>query len=516
MLIGVATPIASASSVTFAEFPLFASTNPGGIAAGSDGNVWFTSHFPDRVGRITPSGVVTEYPLPSPFEQPWGITAGPDGAVWFTEIGGAPQTDTAGIGRIDPSSGTITEFAQPGSHPYGITTGSDGNLWFTDILSFRISRMIPSGTVTPFPAAPQNKPLNIIAGPDGALWFTEDGIVEGGSGAIGRITTSGSLSEYILPTPAGHFSGAGDIAVGADGNLWFTWVTWDAAETAGAASSSVGRITPSGTITEFPLSSTNGWPPGGITSGPDGALWFTEVVPNAIGRLSTTGSLTAYPVPSAAALPTDVTTGPDGNLWFSEGGWNKIGKIVLSAVPTPMITSFSPGSGPVGTSVTILGVNFVGASAVTFSGVAQPSFAVDVTGTVITAAVPPGAGTGLIQVTTPYGTATSLGSFTVTTAGAHERNVTLLLRRHLVARVNVVVTDGYAACLPNMHVRIQRRISDRWRTIATDQTDANGSFIHRIPDRTGWYRAKVKDVTLANGDVCNGATSGTRHHLRRD
>jgi hypothetical protein len=164
--------------------------------------------------------------------------------------------------------------------------------------------------------------------------------------------------------------------------------------------------------------------------------------------------------------------------------------------------------------VTIFGANFVGASAVTFSGVAQPSFTVDVTGSVITATVPPGATTGLIQVATPYGRASSLESFTVTTAHAHERNVTLSLRRHLVARVNVVVTDGYAACLLNMHVKIQRRISDRWRTIATDQTDANGSFIHRLPDRTGWYRAKVHEVTLSNGEVCDGATSGTRHHHR--
>jgi virginiamycin B lyase len=35
------------------------------IAAGSDGNLWFTEELGDRVGRITPAGRVTEFSLPS-------------------------------------------------------------------------------------------------------------------------------------------------------------------------------------------------------------------------------------------------------------------------------------------------------------------------------------------------------------------------------------------------------------------------------------------------------------------
>jgi len=161
--------------------------------------------------------------------------------------------------------------------------------------------------------------------------------------------------------------------------------------------------------------------------------------------------------------------------------------------------------------VSIFGANFAGASSVAFNGVAQPSFAADPTGTVITATVPAGASTGPLQVTTPSGIATSVDSFIVTTS-AHVRNVTLSLRGHLVAEGNVVVTDGYAACVQNMHVRIQWHVSDHWRTIATDHTGTDGSFTDRLPDRTGWYRARLNEVTLATGDVCNGATSGTRHH----
>ena len=185
----------------------------------------------------------------------------------------------------------------------------------------------------------------------------------------------------------------------------------------------------------------------------------------------------------------------------------------FTAPPPPAISSFSPLSGHVGTSVSIFGANLAGASSVTFDGVSQPSFMVDPTGTAIITSVPPGALTGLIQVTTPYGTATSVDRFIVSSS-AHERNVALSLRRHLVAHGSVVVTDGYATCFQDMQVRIQRHVYDHWRTIATVRSNADGSFARWLPDRTGWYRAKVNEVTVANGDVCNGATSGTRHYRR--
>jgi virginiamycin B lyase len=52
----------------------------------------------------------------------------------------------------------------------------------------------------------------IAAGKDGALWFTE----EGGTGQIGRVTTTGSVTEY----PVTNLSGEPAILAAADGNLW--------------------------------------------------------------------------------------------------------------------------------------------------------------------------------------------------------------------------------------------------------------------------------------------------------
>ena len=71
------------------------------------------------------------------------------------------------------------------------------------------------------------------------------------------------------------------------------------------------------------------------------------------------------------------------------------------------------GSLRLGTEVTITGTSFTGATKVTFGGVKATTFSVD-SDTQITATVPTGAKTGKIQVTTPGGTATSPGVFTVT------------------------------------------------------------------------------------------------------
>jgi len=75
--------------------------------------------------------------------------------------------------------------------------------------------------------------------------------------------------------------------------------------------------------------------------------------------------------------------------------------------------TFSPDHGPVGTQVTIRGTTFNGATQVTFGNGAAKSYQV-INDTEIKALVPSDATTGPISVTTPSGTGTSQGIFTVT------------------------------------------------------------------------------------------------------
>ena len=60
----------------------------------------------NQIGMIDPtSHVISEYGGPTRGSQPDGITAGTDGNLWFTEYTGN------NVGMIDPTSHTVTEFA---------------------------------------------------------------------------------------------------------------------------------------------------------------------------------------------------------------------------------------------------------------------------------------------------------------------------------------------------------------------------------------------------------------------
>jgi len=84
----------------------------------------------------------------------------------------------------------------------------------------------------------------------------------------------------------------------------------------------------------------------------------------------------------------------------------------LAGGTSPIITSFSPSSGAVGTEVIISGANFMGVTEVAFNGTPATSFTVD-SYTQIRADVPAGATTGPISVTNAFGTGQSGSNFGV-------------------------------------------------------------------------------------------------------
>jgi virginiamycin B lyase len=114
-----------------------AGTQPLRITVGPDGNLWYTGYSGNRIGRMTPAGVATDFNLPTPSSYPYGITRGLDGNLWFVETGAAYSSTgpPAKIGRMT-TSGTLTEFPIPTANPGAgwITSGPDGNIWFTEDL----------------------------------------------------------------------------------------------------------------------------------------------------------------------------------------------------------------------------------------------------------------------------------------------------------------------------------------------------------------------------------------------
>ena len=273
---------------TAGAFQAFTTPKTGSYAitggSSGDGHLWFTDAGDDEIGKVTPTPEsITEYPIPpimNEAPEPHAITAGPDSALWFIENG------VNMIDRIPTNATTTTPGIQQFTIPTanadatGITTGPDGNLWFTEESGDKIGKLTPAGDFTEYPNAGGSFPSAITAGPDGALWFTE-------FGAIGEITTSGAITAFPLPSPTGGMGGADPtdtIAPGPDGNLWF-------AATTGSTPGSewIGRMTPAGAVTYYPLSgpAITGPNVAGIAAGPDGNMWFTEADANDIGEIGT-------------------------------------------------------------------------------------------------------------------------------------------------------------------------------------------------------------------------------------
>ena len=309
-----------------------------GITSGPDGNLW-AAVWHAGLYRITPSGQISQVGAGGP-EGP--LTAGSDGNLWAA-------VENRGIARITPI-GQVALFAPPppmfAYETDGMTTGPDGNVWFTSGAvngyneEIRVSRITPSGQVTPFPIplslvpglthTTQNElaPREITVGA-GVLWMlTERGLV--------RATTEGQMS--FLPIMATQANPTG-IAFGPDGNLW---TVYDARS---PNSLQLRRITPTGEVSAIPVPGvhTSGEQAVGITSGPDGALWLADG--SRILRVTTAGAVTEFPtgLPSTDQAEA-ITTGPDGNLWFTAG--LVIGRITLSgsvtAFPLPGVTQPSP------------------------------------------------------------------------------------------------------------------------------------------------------------------------------
>ena len=135
------------------------------------------------------------------------------------------------------------------------------------------------------------------------------------------------------------------------------------------------------------------------------AVKFNGYASTSVVILSAT-SLTAT-VPVGATTGNISVTTPAG-LAYSSNAF-----VITPTAPTA--TVFSPATGYAGVKVTVKGTNLLGATAVTFNGVASTSIT-SVTATSLIATVPAGATTGKIAVTTPGGTASTATNFTVTAA----------------------------------------------------------------------------------------------------
>ncbi len=168
---------------TLTSVALTGGADPGDIAAGPDGVLWFTAGSPSQIMSFDPAtGVFTGTAIPSE-GQPRSVAVATDGTVWFTEI----VVDR--IGRLDPATRVSTVFTVGVEGVDGetaeIAAAPDGSMWFTQAFAGNIARIDPAGQVTAVSKAVKgSEPQGITVAANGNPWYVDSA---GGKVAVLRL-----------------------------------------------------------------------------------------------------------------------------------------------------------------------------------------------------------------------------------------------------------------------------------------------------------------------------------------
>jgi IPT/TIG domain len=238
----------------------------------------------------------------------------------------------------------------------------------------------------------------------GATWTQQAKLTGSGETGKGNLGRSGALSAdgntALIGGPADNT------------NVWAAWVftrsgtTWAQQGSKLTASGESGPATfgRSAALSSDGNTALLGGPADNTNVGAawvftrSGAIWTQQG-----SKLTGSGESGAGTFGLAVTLSADASTaligGPADNSKLG-ASW-----VVVNSANLPTVTNLSPSAGPVGggTSVTITGTNFTGATAVKFGANSATSFTVN-SATSITAVSPTGTGTVDVTVSTPAGT----------------------------------------------------------------------------------------------------------------
>ena len=324
---------------------------------------------------------------------------------------------------------TITGFS-PASGPVGTSvtvtgtgfTGAKRVLFngrratFTVVSDTQITTTVPAGAT--------DGPIKVrVPGQGIATSSTSFNVTTQPAPTISGFTpTSGPPGTSVVITGA-NFTGASSVQfAGTTATFTVNSATQITATVpTGATTGSISVTSASGTGTSS-TSFTVTAPPPSITSfSPSSGCVTSTVTLTGTGFTGATavrvnGLSTTFTVVSAtritAAVPLGATTGPISVTGPGGTGTSSTNFTVLHC--EPIVSSFSPATGPVGATVIITGDDFTGTTTVKF-GTVSASFTVN-SDAQITATVPIGATTGKIAVTNAVGTGASSTDFIVTAA----------------------------------------------------------------------------------------------------
>ena len=230
-------------------------------------------------------------------------------------------------------------------------------------LAVLLSAYASAGSITIIESAPFPNlapfPCEIHFTSSNVAWIEE---IVGNQIGMYNVAT-GTVTNVPVPSP---LSVPGGEAIGTDGGVWFTEVS----------ENKVARLDPNTLqITEFnipipppgalqaalneiqALLGAGRFPTGAavsdaIETGPDNAMWFTEIGNNAIGRIDlATFAVTSYPIPTPAAVPLIIHRGPGNTMVFPEAGAGKVATIDVFTHQFKEYVTPTPASVPQGVTV---------------------------------------------------------------------------------------------------------------------------------------------------------------------
>ena len=204
---------------------------PSTMVSGPGGDLWFSDtvtdsthpgpQFQNFIGQVTTAGAVTLFPIDSMSSQSpswFSLATGADGNLWFTEEVGKGFI----LGRMTPS-GVVTQFPIPGHLDWAqVANGPNGSLIVTgpnakgqnEVFSVTTADAVTHDKV---PAAISDAFFVYLGSADGSLWFTD----ESGSFQIGQITASDVATSHDLShVIRARQNLVPSMALGQDGNLY--------------------------------------------------------------------------------------------------------------------------------------------------------------------------------------------------------------------------------------------------------------------------------------------------------
>jgi virginiamycin B lyase len=200
----------------------------------------------------------------------------------------------------------VSEYRLPeGTGPHDVAPAADGGVWFTAQATGELGWLNPrTGSLRHVALGEGSAPHGVIVGPDGAPWVTD-----GGLNAIVRVDPrTRKVDRYPLPSVTGY-ANLNTATFDRDGMLWFT-----------GQSGVYGRLDPrTGQVEVFraPL----GAGPYGITTTPDGAVYYASLAGSYVGRLDVeSGRATVLRPPTRAQGARRVWSDSRGRIWITE--WN--------------------------------------------------------------------------------------------------------------------------------------------------------------------------------------------------